>query len=665
MAWHVVVAAVVSGLATFVVVRAIQVPLTYDEAAAYLRYIASDPLSLFDFSVATNHLLNTLLTKLFSAAAGSSEAALRLPSLVGYALYVCFSLLILRRLTHRAIAVAGFLLLNLNPYVLDYFALSRGYGLSLGLLAGALFFLLDRRLSPSLALAGAAVMANFSLLNVYPALWLAGLVLAVISSRPVPDSTRPALAQRSYARHRGSTLWSPAVLAVYTALIWSQDFGLSEKLYEPVTVRLLGPNESALDGVRVYRLDHRGRTEPLSRDGHVWDLGRPAHFCGVRIEAPVAAADALGGIELIAGRHAFLDRQGATGLWRRSDAGNVRTLESTGAVSLPKSRVPAFRCVMNWSGDRTYLARLAGRTAVVLTMLAVLALALRTAGALATRSGVLSPGAWTPLSASALWTAALAGLPLYLLKRNGELYYGGERGLIQDTFHSLIDGSFYGQIYFANQTDLVFAAVLATVVVFAAACALGYRRGWWPRMLPGAMLLAIMAIVSTVVLVQRLIFGTPHLLGRTALFFIPLYVLFLAFAADAIAAFGRPWRFAATIVLATAVSLSVYHVGRTANVTHTLDWPRDAATRMMMADVVALAAPTPPQGSPVSLGVEWPFYPVAEFYARRAGIPIDVHVLPRRDGTDFLYLEDAHHDASVKILRRYSLARSVLAQPAR
>ena len=78
------------------------------------------------------------------------------------------------------------MLLNLNLYVLDYFSLSRGYGLSLGFLMGTLFFLLRfltqlhtgvagrRDLFRALLMACGAVMANFSLLNVYLGVFLSG-----------------------------------------------------------------------------------------------------------------------------------------------------------------------------------------------------------------------------------------------------------------------------------------------------------------------------------------------------------------------------------------------------------------------------------------------------------------------------------------------------------
>src|SRR5690606_24714114 len=63
---------------TFVGRRAWHVPLTYDEAATHTRYIAAEPTAVFDFSVATNHFLNTVTTRLSAAVAGDDPWALRL-----------------------------------------------------------------------------------------------------------------------------------------------------------------------------------------------------------------------------------------------------------------------------------------------------------------------------------------------------------------------------------------------------------------------------------------------------------------------------------------------------------------------------------------------------------------------------------------------------------
>src|SRR5688500_15289784 len=171
--------------------RVARVPLTYDEAAAYRRYVATgvpsvfdtNLLSVFNFEVATNHFLNTVLTKLGYLVFGGGEIALRLPNLAAYAMFMVFAAMILQRFTRPWIALPGFALLNLNPYVLDFFTMSRGYGLSLGLVMGAIYFLLTARPSRAIFFGGAAVLANFALMNVYLGIFVVLFATFVASNR--------------------------------------------------------------------------------------------------------------------------------------------------------------------------------------------------------------------------------------------------------------------------------------------------------------------------------------------------------------------------------------------------------------------------------------------------------------------------------------------------
>jgi len=88
--------------AALVVTRAVHVALTYDEAATYIKYISTDPLSVFNFAYATNHFLNTLLARVFYLVGGNHDLMLRMPSVLGYGMYLTFSLLTLRRLTSHS-----------------------------------------------------------------------------------------------------------------------------------------------------------------------------------------------------------------------------------------------------------------------------------------------------------------------------------------------------------------------------------------------------------------------------------------------------------------------------------------------------------------------------------------------------------------------------------
>jgi hypothetical protein len=662
--------------------RAARVPLTYDEASSYIRYIdTSFPtsfdtglLSVFNFEVATNHFLNTLLTKICWFVAGGSELVIRLPNLFGYATFICCSWLVLRRISHPFIAFAGFLLLNLNPYVLDFFTLSRGYGLSLGFLMGAILFLFrflerlptndgaGREASRALACALGAVMANFALLNVYLAVYATLLVALAISHyiNNAPSAAEPG--EHSPAR-RPFSLWLPVVAAIFTALVLSQDVQLSDTLYEPVAVSLLGLDQSELDRATVVQVDIRGRHRRLRRDAGAttWHSNPGAHFRAVAVELPSDAAGKLGGIEVIIGKRSFSSDVHRGGAWTVRDDGRRRVFESETSLSLPRSRIPQFHPVMNWAGDARYAARLAAHTAFALGILAALAVAVTAVGWLAVRARVLSADRWRPLASGALWAAALAGTPLYLLKRNGALIFGGTRGLVEDTFYSTIESSFYSGTYHPAQTQIVFAGILATLAIFCVVLYASYRRRQLPRMLPATGLVTIIVMTSVSLVAQRILFDTLYLAGRTALFYIPLYVLFVTFLADTIAKSSQVGKALAIAVLAAGLAFSGYHFMATANMTYAWDWREDASTKTMMADLAQIVAAERPRGPRVVLEVDPKFIPVATYYAHRTAVPIiDVVVPPSSRGIDFLYVDEKDAAGRPNVIRTYPFTSSAL-----
>ena len=118
-AFTVFVTALSCALLAYDVARAATVPLTYDEAVTYQWYIDAGPLAVWNVSIATNHLLNTVLTRLAVAAAGDHEVVLRVANLFGHTSYLLFSALLMHALPSRALAVAGFALLNVNPYLVS------------------------------------------------------------------------------------------------------------------------------------------------------------------------------------------------------------------------------------------------------------------------------------------------------------------------------------------------------------------------------------------------------------------------------------------------------------------------------------------------------------------------------------------------------------------
>ena len=663
----------------FAVTRAARVPLTYDEAASYIRYIDTTVPSVFDttlfsifnFEVATNHFLNTLLMKICWMIGGGSEIVLRAPNLAAYAMFMGFSLLILRAHTRPFIALAGFVLLNLNPYVVEYFSLSRGYGLSLACLMGSIFYLLrflkgsphrdsaSRDASRALAFACAAVMANFALLHVYLAVFaviVAGTAVFTSRASDIPSGG-------DGVERAAPSLWLPIAAGVaFSTLVLSQDVGLSGTLYKPVAVTLVGLGQTELEHARVMRLDVRGRDRPLVRDAGMatWRCGA-APVRDVRVELLVADAARLAGIELVAGNRVFWSGPNLSG-WNSHEAGGERVFDADASLSLPKSRLREFQSLMNWAGDTRYALSLATYAACVLAALAAFAALLQLVDRRLVRARVPMVDHWRTLGASALWVAALAGTPLYLLKRNSELYFGGTEGLIADTFYSLIDRSFHGTTYHPTQTPIVFAGIVATVAAFSVMLYIGVARGKLSIMLPPVCLMALIVISSLSEILQRFGFQTPYLTERAGLFYIPLYVLFVALSCQALTQLADAGRTIVALLLMAAIALSAFHFAATANITYASDWSADASTKLMMEDLQTVAAAERPPGSRVVLGVEPRYAAVAAYYARRS-TAANIDIVPlSAPGIAFLYVNEDRIVARMSVIRRYAATHTALAR---
>jgi hypothetical protein len=296
-------------------------------------------------------------------------------------------------------------------------------------------------------------------------------------------------------------------------------------------------------------------------------------------------------------------------------------------------------------------------------MLALLGIVVNLIGRLLARAGLGTDGQWRTTSRSLLWIAALAGPPLYLLRHDAQLYFGGTRGLVPDTFYSLIEHSFYGRTYHSSQTPIAFAVIVGSVAAFALVTLMTYRR--IPvRTRPAMQMLALIAIVSASVVAQRWLFGTVYLVGRTALFYVPLYLLFLIFFCQSLSETARIGRLSGAAILIAAVSLSGYHCARTLNLQYTLDWRDDAGTKAMMADLERVVADERPPRARVVLGVDWMYAPAAVYYSQRhVPADIDVAVAPYSRPADFLYVAGRHAAAAMSIIQTYPIPDAVLARP--
>jgi hypothetical protein len=127
-------------LTTYLVLRAIYTPMLHDEIATFFYFIQPNdflpPNAHWD---ANNHVLNSFLGNLSFQIFGDAPWALRLPNVLLYPIYILFSWKIVSHIPSKLIKWCLFLALISSTYLFEYFALSRGYGMSMGFLIMGLY----------------------------------------------------------------------------------------------------------------------------------------------------------------------------------------------------------------------------------------------------------------------------------------------------------------------------------------------------------------------------------------------------------------------------------------------------------------------------------------------------------------------------------------------
>jgi len=116
------------------IARASVQSVTIDEADTYLSFVApAEPRQWM--ASANNHVLNTLLMRLVTQVFGASVFTLRMPALIGAALYIVAAYCLVRLISpQRVLQWALFACLTLSPLVMDYLVAARGYSLAMAFL---------------------------------------------------------------------------------------------------------------------------------------------------------------------------------------------------------------------------------------------------------------------------------------------------------------------------------------------------------------------------------------------------------------------------------------------------------------------------------------------------------------------------------------------------
>ena len=128
----------------YLIIRALRVPFLHDEISTFWFYINNGDFIPFAFKMdtesANNHLLNSFLSHFIYKIFGYTPFILRLANLLFVTVYCFFAYKIADTLKNKYLALLFWVCLLFIHSIVEFLALSRGYGMSFALLLGSLWY---------------------------------------------------------------------------------------------------------------------------------------------------------------------------------------------------------------------------------------------------------------------------------------------------------------------------------------------------------------------------------------------------------------------------------------------------------------------------------------------------------------------------------------------
>lgn len=171
-----------------IIYKVFNIPITHDETATTVHYSMFSywQIMMYPDNWPNNHILNTLLTKFLISIFGSEQWVVRLPNLLSFLVYALGIFRINKTVlkTSSLFFIPATILFIWNPYLLDFFGLSRGYAMSCALSTLSTSYIISgfqqsnkRQIWAAFFLATLASYANFTLL----VFWVAVIFLALLN----------------------------------------------------------------------------------------------------------------------------------------------------------------------------------------------------------------------------------------------------------------------------------------------------------------------------------------------------------------------------------------------------------------------------------------------------------------------------------------------------
>lgn len=230
----------------YIIFKVLNVPITHDEVATTVHYNNFNvwEIMMYPDPIPNNHILNTLSTKFCIFLFGSESWSVRLPNLLSFLIYAFGAYRILKIILPKdsMFYIPAALLFISSPYLLDFFGLCRGYGISTALCT----------LSMSYMISG---FANSNSKNIW-----AGFVLSILAC---------------YANFTLMVFWM--VITIMTWFYFYFSFRIKKtQIFKP-TLILIGVNlaYAALIAVPIYKMQSTDQFQFWTSKGFIEETIKP------------------------------------------------------------------------------------------------------------------------------------------------------------------------------------------------------------------------------------------------------------------------------------------------------------------------------------------------------------------------------------------------------
>jgi len=178
--------------------------------------------------------------------------------------------------------------------------------------------------------------------------------------------------------------------------------------------------------------------------------------------------------------------------------------------------------------------------------------------------------------------AVISAYPIYRMVSMGEAYFGGEKGFIQDTVYSVLQG-YFGSWAIFERPDITSYIVLALII---AGCVLTYRslKVNITNNIRYGIPVTILLVAVLIINLQFYLLGVKLPVGRTGLYLFPLLMLSLF---TLFSNWKSKYQKAFVALCLGFGILSIFNVVKEANFTSTRDWWDSTYTKPAIQYIVA------------------------------------------------------------------------------